>query len=166
LSVSKFTDRDEIRQLVATYTAAGDQRRNDLRAHIWAEDAVMVLPVWRAEGRLGILKALGAGAAQAAAAIAEGRPEPMIRHHITSSLVTFDGPDEATGRSYWINFSEKGPDHSGLYADRYRRIDGAWKIVFREVRIDWKAADSRLGAEMRVGPRPPELGPVPVITAD
>jgi hypothetical protein len=156
--MSEAADRDEIRQLVATYTAEGDRGRVDALAHIFAEDAVMVIPTWRAEGRAGIVQALkgvgreGPPAASPAPAGGRGR---IMRHHLTSSYITFDGPDEASGRNYWINFTEKGPDHSGLYADKYRRIDGHWRIVFREVRLDWKAPDSRNGPEMTVGPPPP-----------
>jgi hypothetical protein len=89
-----------------------------------------------------------------------------VRHHLTTCHVTFDGPDEATGRTYWINYSENGPDHSGVYADRFRRIGGAWQIAAREVRLDWRAPNSSLSEDMRVGPRPAEHGPLPVITGD
>jgi hypothetical protein len=163
--MSQAEDRDEIRHLIATYTAEGDRGRVDALAPIFAEDAVMVIPIWRAEGRAGIVKALsGAGAASTTRAPVPGGRGRIMRHHLTSCYITFDGPDEASGRTYWINFSQFGPDHSGLYADKYRRIDGRWKIVFREVRLDWKSPDSLSGPDLLVGPRPAELPPLPVIT--
>lgn len=169
--MGRMEDRDEIRQLISTYTIEGDRGRVDVLATAFAEDAVLSIPNWRAEGRAGIRKALGGGqprpaAAPAAAAAPAGGRGRVVRHHLTSCHITFDGPDEATGRTYWLNYSEKGADHSGLYADKYRRIDGKWLIVFREVRLDWKAPDSRLGDDMLVGPRPPEMGPLPVIVGD
>jgi hypothetical protein len=165
--MSEATDRDEIRQLIATYTAEGDRGQVQKLAHIFAEDATMVIPTWRAQGRAGIVKALsgsgGGGNPSSQSSNARGR---IMRHHLTSCYITFDGADEATGRNYWINFSENGPDHSGLYADKYRRIDGHWRIVHREVRLDWKAPDSRVGPDMLVGPRPADLPPVPLIVGD
>jgi ketosteroid isomerase-like protein len=164
--MNRHEDRDQIRQLIATYTNAGDQRRNDLRADIFAEDAAMVIPTWRAEGQAGILKALaGGGAGQPTPAPAAGAPQRLMRHHLTTCTITFDGPDEASGRTYWINFSEKGMDHAGLYADRFRRLGGHWKIVFREVRIDWKASDSWLGPQMTTGPAA-GAPPTPLIVGD
>jgi hypothetical protein len=166
--MSEATDRDEIRQLIATYTAEGDRGRVDVLGTAFAEDAVMVIPIWRAEGRAGIVKALSGvrreGTPQSAGASPAQRR--IMRHHLTSSYITFDGPDDATGRTYWINFTENGPDHSGLYADKYRRMDGRWKIVFREVRIDWTAPDSRQPPDMLLGPRPADMPPLPVITGD
>jgi hypothetical protein len=167
--MSEVTDRDEIRQLIATYTAEGDRGRVDRMAHIFAEDATMVIPSWRAEGRAGIVKALSGGGGtdkpMRKSDPITGRG-PIMRHHLTSCYITFDGPDDATGRTYWINFSENGPDHSGLYADKYRRIDGRWLITHREVRLDWKSPNSWNGPEVLVGPRPAHLPPVPVIVGD
>lgn len=172
--MTELEDREEIRQLLATYTIEGDRGRVDDMLHVFSEDAVLATPAWRAEGRAGIRKALGGGgqprpAATGAAAArtpAPGTRGRVMRHHLTSSKITFEGPNEATGRTYWLNYSEKGADHSGLYADKFRRIDGKWRIVSREVRLDWRAADSWLGPDMLVGPRPPKAGPVAVITGD
>jgi len=163
--MSEAEDRDAIRQLVATYTIEGDRGRVELVGQAFAEDATMEIPTWRAEGRAGIVQALGGvkrDGPSPASAPSPGARGRIMRHHLTSSLIAFDGPDAATGRNYWINFSENGPDHSGLYADRYRRIDGRWFIVHREVRIDWKSPDSRLGPDMVAGARPADAPPVPV----
>ena len=162
---NEAAERDEIRQLIATYTANGDRGRVDELAWIFAEDAVMVTGGWRAEGRAGIVKALS-GSGGKGREPAPGTRGRIMRHHLTSCYITFDGPDEATGRTYWINFSEAGPDHSGLYADKYRRIDGRWRIVFRDVRLDWKAENSWTGPDMLTGPRPAHLPPLPVFTGD
>jgi hypothetical protein len=174
-TMSELEDRDEIRQLLATYTIEGDRGRVDDMLHIFSDDAVLQTSAWRAEGRAGIRKALGGGGQPrpAATAATAGSATPaagargrVMRHHLTSSLITFKGADAAVGRTYWLNYSEKGADHTGLYADTYKRIDGKWRIVSREVRIDWKSPESGLGADLVAGPRPAELGPVPVITGD
>jgi len=166
--MDEVADRLAIGQLVATYTIEGDRGRVDRLIEVFAEDGVLLIPTWKAVGRAGIFKALTGGSpdpnAPPAPAAAPSGAKRTVRHHLTSSLVIFTGPDDATGRTYWINFSEKGPDHSGLYADTYRRIDGRWQIVHRDVRIDWKAADSRLSADTVPGGQPPGSPPPRVIT--
>ncbi|MET0183661.1 MAG: nuclear transport factor 2 family protein [Caulobacterales bacterium] len=167
--MSEAEDRDEIRQLIATYTIEGDRGNVAKLVTIFADDAVMEIPTWRAIGPKAIFKALGGG--PSGTSRVEVSPAPaaqrrIVRHHLTSSLITLDGPDDASGRNYWINYSENGPDHSGLYSDKYKRINGRWKVVRREVRLDWKASDSRLGPDMHVGPRPADAGPLREVTAD
>jgi uncharacterized protein (TIGR02246 family) len=55
------SDRDEIRQLISAYNIAGDRGRIAEMAAVFAEDAVLVLPIWRAEGREAIRKGLAGG---------------------------------------------------------------------------------------------------------
>src|SRR3546814_15629684 len=84
-----------------------------------------------------------------------------MRHHLTTSRIVSAGPDEATARTYFINYSDIGADHAGVYVDRFRRIDGTWLIARREDRVDWQAesslyvpglpALSRRSEERRVG---------------
>jgi len=141
-------DRQEIATLFATYNINGDRGHVQAMSVVFAEDALMEIPTWRAEGRAAIIEALTPKPDPNAR---PSGPPDICRHHLTSSLVTFDGPDDAHGRSYFIRYSEKGADHSGLYVDRLRRIDGRWKIVHRQVRLDWRAPDSRLPPEMLAG---------------
>jgi len=163
----RAADRSEITHLVATYAAEGDRGRVDKLLDIFAEDGVMVTPIWRAEGRAGIAQALNNITTDAARGDTRAslrtkeEPRRVSRHHITSCYITFDGSDEAGGRIYWINFSENGADHSGIYADKYRRINGHWRITAREVRLDWKSANSRTPVDLITGPRPDHLPPVP-----
>ena len=160
--MSELEDREEIRQLIATYTIHGDRGRLEALAGVFAQDGVLETSGWRAEGRAGIIEALSPRADAPAREAAPGTRGPIVRHHLTTCLIEFQGPDEATGRTYWINYSEKGADHSGLYADHYRRIEGRWQIAHRDVRLDWIAPDSWAGPENFAGPRPPDAPPLRV----
>lgn len=166
--MDEIAERLAINTLLNTYTINGDRGRVDALSQVFAEDGVLETPRWRAEGRKGIVKALSGDT---------GTPPPsrepgsrggtrgrIMRHHLTSSLVEFTGPDTATARSYWINFTEHGPDHSGLYADEIRRIDGRWQIVYRDVRLDWIALDSRQPHGVTAGALPAGAPPKEVIT--
>jgi ketosteroid isomerase-like protein len=162
--LGELKDRDEIKQLIATYTAEGDRGRVDAMAWIFADDAKMMTSAWIAEGRAGIVQALkemGGARKGPTTPTPPGVRGRIMRHHLTSCYITFDGPDEASGRTYWINFSEFGPDHSGLYADKFRRIEGRWKIVNRDARRDWVAAESRAVGNP-AGPRPADAPPLPI----
>jgi hypothetical protein len=156
--MDETAERVAINTLLNTYTINGDRGRVEALAEVFAEDGVLQTPTFRAEGRKGIIKALSRDTGTAPPPREPGSRGGvrgrMMRHHLTSSLVEFDGPDSATARSYWINYTEHGPDHSGLYADKIRRIDGRWRIVHRDVRLDWIALDSRQPAGVASGPAP------------
>ncbi len=63
----------------------------------------------------------------------------MIANH----WVQLTGPDTAEGRCYLIDFETASkPDPNpllllGLYADAYRRIDGAWRITRTRLEVVW-----------------------------
>ncbi len=165
--MSELEDREAIKQLIATYTVLGDRGRVNEMAWIFAEDARLTTSAWIAEGRAGIVKALsGLGGARKETASAPGAGQRRImRHHLTTCLINFEGPNDAKGRTYWINYTEAGADHSGLYADVFQRRDGEWRIVSREVRRDWVHPESMaIGAG--AGPRPANAPPLPVIRGD
>jgi len=165
--VSELEDREAIRQLIATYTINGDRGRVQDMISIFAEDARMETSAWIAEGRAGIFKALTTLGGERKTTAPELKPDQrrIMRHHLTSCLITFDGPDEATGRTYWINFTEVGPDHAGLYADKFERREGEWRIVSRDVRRDWVHPES-MAIGTGPGPRPADAPPRPVIRGD
>src|SRR3546814_18077514 len=66
------------------------------------------------------------------------RRPSFMRHHLTTSRIVSAGPDEATARTYFINYSDIGADHADVYVDRFRRIDGTWLIARREDRVAWQ----------------------------
>ncbi len=66
----------------------------------------------------------------------------ITQHHMTSSLFRFGG-DRAEGETYLVAYHVmNGPD-AGMfiagarYLDRFRRIDGMWKISHRTTVQDW-----------------------------
>jgi len=45
----------------------------------------------------------------------------FVRHNLTTSQITFTGPDTARVRTYWFVMADNGPDHCGVYTDEFRR---------------------------------------------
>lgn len=66
-------------------------------------------------------------------------------HHITNIVMEMDGEDDARTESYFLAFhphiDDDGRDKlaiaAGRYLDHFQRRDGAWKILTRQVVMDW-----------------------------
>ena len=126
--------RAAIAQLIARYTIHGD--RGDIKglAACFADDGVLEFP-----------GALATGPAEIAAALTNGQRNPalsLVRHHLTSSLIQLDGNLHASGRTYFQVYSNVGPDHVGVYADRFVKLHTGWFFLHRQVRIDWQSPNS------------------------
>ncbi|HYG26992.1 MAG TPA: nuclear transport factor 2 family protein [Caulobacteraceae bacterium] len=151
MNSQELLDHTEIRALITAYNVAGDRGRVEELGAVFAEDGVL-LTTSSGAGRLestgprAIAERLGAARV---GGTGPDRPLEFVRHHQTTCQITLDGADEARGRTYFIVFSEIGLDHSGLYIDRFRKVDGAWKIAHREVRIDWVAENGHTRATRR-----------------
>jgi hypothetical protein len=66
----------------------------------------------------------------------------FVRHHLSTSRIDLTNDDTAQARTYWTAWTDIGPDHAGLYLDRFRKIEGDWRIAHRRVRMDWEAPNS------------------------
>lgn len=130
MTVEDFLDREQIRDLLARYTYAGDRGRIAELAACFADDGILEYPGNSGTGPEGIIAALTSGAANPAIS--------FIRHHITSPLIDLSG-DTASARSYFAVTSNHGPDHSGTYADRFVKTAAGWRFARRIVRIDWQS---------------------------
>ncbi|PNU02772.1 nuclear transport factor 2 family protein [Novosphingobium guangzhouense] len=144
MTIEDLLSREAIRDLMARYTIAGDRLRVEDFLACFTHDAVIeserVPPdrLFRHEGRTAIRnwqerwRSAGEGAHGAT----------FVRHHLSTSAVTLLGPDDAEARTYWTAWTDIGPDHAGHYLDRLRKVDGAWLIAHRRIRLDWEAPGS------------------------
>jgi hypothetical protein len=131
--------REEIRELVARYAQYADRGRFDDLVALFIADGVLCIddrePL---HGRAAIRAFLDA---TAAGLRGSGSPA-LIRHHVTTLTIDVTGADTATGAAYFLVVSGAGPDHWGLYRDRYVRLDGAWRFAERRVRVEGFAPGS------------------------
>ena len=140
MDIEELLAREEIRQLIAIYATAGDGGRREQFGTVFTLDAVLRAPGIHCEGRDNIVQGLFADNQSDSTK----RPAvKFVRHNITTSNITFTGPDGAKGRSYFVVVTDAGLDHSGVYTDEFRKIDGAWKIASRDVRIDYCSPETR-----------------------
>jgi uncharacterized protein (TIGR02246 family) len=123
-----MSDKDEIRELLATYCFALDADRFEEMAALFTPDGVWETAFGTGSGRDGIV-------AQARS-IATG-PRPRRVHLTTNIVIDLDG-DTATARSNWalIMNTPDGPTigSGGGYSDQLVKVDGQW--FFKHRRID------------------------------
>jgi hypothetical protein len=142
--IAALLEMEDIRQLRLRYSASLDSGDIDGLDRVFAPDATVSVTVGTMTG----LSAIKAGLADAFRQFdRDGRGRYPFLHAITNHQVTLTGPDTAEGRCYLIDFETASkPDPNpllllGLYADRYVRIDGAWRIASTALEVVWPAAE-------------------------
>lgn len=137
--------RECIRDTMARYTMAGDRLRIEEFTATFTDDAVLEsdgVPdqdSFHYAGRDAIGGWLQRWLQPPAGSTAQAT---FVRHHLSTSLIEFTGPGAARARTYWIAYTDIGPDHCGYYLDQFRKTGDQWLIAHRRVRLDWRAADS------------------------
>ena len=147
MTQDESTAIESIRRTITGYTIAGDSRDAEAYHPLFAEDAVLEfagfppVPGFRCEGR-----------AEIRARVAGWSPIPgkdpslsltgFIRHNLTTCQIAPTGPDTARARTYFIVFTEIGPDHMGTYDDDLIRQGENWLFQHRRIELDWRSPDS------------------------
>jgi hypothetical protein len=139
--------RECIRQTITGYTAAGDSRNAELFHAQWAEDATLEfagfppLPGFRHEG-LAAIRGMTSAWGKPAVTDPTLRTARFIRHNLTTCHIELTGRDTAAARTYFIVFTDIGPDHSGVYSDTLVRQGERWLFAHRRITLDWRSPDS------------------------
>lgn len=140
--------REGIRQTLASYTMAGDRLQEEEFAAVFTEDAILetehVAPVdaFRFEGRQAIRHWISRWRNPPEGAPSAHRAS-FVRHHLSTCHITMTGEESARARTYWVAYTDIGPDHGGQYLDEFRQVGGSWLITHRRIREDWRSPESR-----------------------
>ncbi|BDB72285.1 hypothetical protein Cthiooxydans_46970 [Comamonas thiooxydans] len=139
-AVKDLLEREEIRNLRTLYAHLLDSNNVAELDQVFSKDAVVEVTVGRMEG----IEAIKRGLNEAFALFdRDRRGRYPFMHAITNHWVKLTGADTAEGRCYLIDFETASkPDPNpllllGLYADEYRRIDGAWRISRTRLEVVW-----------------------------
>jgi hypothetical protein len=147
MDLNELLDREGIRKTLATYTMSGDRLRVDEFIATFTEDAVFESEgvtnekAFRYVGRDAIRSFIsnwGRGAHEAQPV----HRATFIRHHLSTCQIDLTGAETAKCRTYWVAYTNLGPDHCGYYLDEFSKVGGKWLIAHRRVREDWMARDS------------------------
>lgn len=133
--MSEPADLEAIRALMARYNIQGDRGNIEGLASVFAENGTLEFGGEASTGKAAIVDRLSNGRGPRNPALT------VVRHHLTTSQVEIKG-DEAKGRTYFVVMTDIGPDHHGVYVDRFRRTAEGWRIAHRQVRMDWQSPQS------------------------
>ncbi len=148
LDLTELTAREAIRDLVATYTWAGDRGRSADLASLFASGGVLDVGDHggRWQGRPEIERQLDAVSARVAAA---GEVPGPVHHHVSSLHIRVAADARgAEATAYFVVYTRIGIDHWGRYRDRFEvDADGAWVFAERVVRVDGHSPGSLVVVE-------------------
>jgi 3-phenylpropionate/cinnamic acid dioxygenase small subunit len=147
MTLDELLARESIRETMARYTMGGDRLKVEELVAAFTPDAVLEsegVPeqdAFRYEGHEQIRAWLSRWSGGTGGA-ASGPRASFVRHHLSTSQIELTGPETAKVRTYWVAYTDIGPDHCGYYVDQFRKTGEAWLIAHRKVRLDWRSPDS------------------------
>jgi hypothetical protein len=150
VTIEELLAREAIRDTMAKYNMAGDRLKVDDYAACFTEDGIMEAEhadpdfTFRYEGREAI-RAWQARWLERTLAGEKVHEASFARHHLSTCKIDLTGAESAQARTYWVAWTDIGPDHAGYYIDSFRKVGEQWLIAHRLVREDWRSPDSLFG---------------------
>jgi hypothetical protein len=147
MTLEEALAHESIRQTLSGYTVAGDTRDAALFHAQFAEDATLEfagfppLPDFKHEG-IAAIQRMTAAWIKLPATDPTLKSATFIRHNLTTSRIELTGKDTATARTYFVVFTNIGPDHAGIYSDQLARHGERWLFAHRRITLDWRSPDS------------------------
>ena len=132
----ELSAREQIRDLVAAYAHCADGGRFDALVGLFADDGVLETPDGQQHTGAEAIRAFLTGTKTRLAAATS---VPLIRHHVSNLRIEVESRDAATGAAYFLVVTERGPDHWGVYRDRFARVGDRWLFRQRRVKVDGRA---------------------------
>jgi 3-phenylpropionate/cinnamic acid dioxygenase small subunit len=147
MTLEELLAREAIRDTMAKYNTSGDRLKVEDYVACFTEDGIMESEyvrddqAFRYAGKAEILawQSRWRNREPDAEAIHKAT---FIRHHLSTCKIDLTGPDTAKARTYWVAWTDIGPDHAGYYLDDFRKVGDDWLIAHRRVRLDWESPDS------------------------
>jgi hypothetical protein len=140
MTAEEYQARESIRHTLASYNLAGDRLRRDEFVAVFTEDALFESEgSFRHEGRAAIQAWIDSWGGTKSSG---GRRPMFVRHNLTTCNIDLTGPESANVLTYWIVYSDIGPDHAGRYKDVFRKVGDRWLICHRNVRTEWRSPES------------------------
>lgn len=149
MDLEELLAREQIRHTITTYNRCGDNDDADGFAGCFTEDGFFEGAGLQLRGRSAIRAWKASGVVFKNNP--SGRTAPFRVHHVSSINIEMLSETEAEVRSCWFVVTDIGPDHSGIYFDRFQRTDGRWLIKERIVDNLWRAEKSYISPDI-VGP--------------
>ena len=151
MNIDEALARLEIQDVLWTYARGVDRADYEPMASVYHPDGT---------DDHGVFSGLGTDFARMVTD--HGKERTMVgQHHITNMIIEMEGTDDARVESYFLAFhphADDGPEKMGIaagrYLDHFQRRDGKWKILAREVVMDWTRNDFEGGPWERANGQP------------
>ena len=146
MTLEELLARESIRKTIANYTMAGDRLRIEDFVAQFTEDAILESDgvvesdAFHYRGRQAMREWFGRWSQPATAD--KTHQATFVRHHLSTMQIELTSEDRARARTYWVAYTNIGPDHAGYYLDEFQRVEGDWLIAHRKVRMDWRSPHS------------------------
>ena len=137
MDANRMLDRLEIQHVLRTYARGVDRSDFEAMSSVYHPDAIDNHGVFHGNG-IEFAERVTGGAS---------RERVMVgQHHITNITIDWHGDDDARVESYFLAYHPHqidgvGAEYMGIaagrYLDHFQRRDGAWKLLNREVVMDW-----------------------------
>jgi SnoaL-like domain len=142
MDVWELIARESIRDLVARYNSNGDSGRFHEVRPLFHDDAEMHL---EGEAYIGIEQIMTIFTGTKSR-LENSDASGYLRHFGGTHKIEIADQDNASGRLYFFVVTAIGPDHWGVYSDKYRRgSDGTWRFQRRSVKVDGRSPNSLFG---------------------
>ncbi len=141
-------DRAEIEDLMARYLMAMDYNDFDTYADTFTEDGTLDYATGSVTGRENIRAESKAFKERVGKMFTDIDGEPaLLRHVLCHSVIRVEG-DLAWHTGFWFEFDNGGERNKagrktilmgtyGIYEDQLKRVDGAWKFFYRNIRNEF-----------------------------
>lgn len=147
MTLDELLAREAIRDTMAKYNTSGDRLKVEDFADCFTENAIIESEkvsgekTFRYEGKAAIFEWQNRWRDRKPSQDTVHKAK-FVRHHLSTSKIDLTGPDIAHARTYWVAWTDIGPDHAGYYVDEFRKTGDRWLIAHRRVRLDWEAENS------------------------
>jgi len=147
MTLDELLAREGIRATMANYTIAGDRLRTDDFVAVFTEDGILEsdgvpqADAFRYEGREAIREWIARWLTPGET-VKNAPRASFVRHHLSTCHIEITGANAAKARTYWVAYTDIGPDHCGYYIDGFRKVGDRWLIAHRKVRLDWRSRES------------------------
>lgn len=136
MDIQTVLDKEEIKELRYSFAWNLETSKPDDLADLFTVDGIIDVGPW---GKMVGQDAIRRGYGKAYS----GQPEFTAMHAVTNPRIFVDG-DEATGTWYLLDCSLREPKVNpitiiGIYNEKYRRVDGKWKISYLNLQFLWSS---------------------------
>jgi hypothetical protein len=154
LKIEELLAREGIRYTMERYVSAVDRRSYSELSEVFTSDGIIIFgSTARYVGRDEIIIKMTENAQNRGV----DNEEKFQRHFLGLPMINLIDHNHARAVTYLFMASELGFDASGVYLDKFIKIEDRWLIAERRGNMEWGRPDSRSIKSFKPTPTPKEM---------